>query len=90
MFMYSDFFFSAEVGGLVYHLQTSFILDLAVTSQTQLCLSNYQCGPLGGFKFICRDNVMTFTKDSFNNAILLRWRLWWRSYTEIDGASRCV
>lgn len=36
------------VGGPVYHLQTSIIVDLAVTSQTQLCLSHNQCGPLWG------------------------------------------
>lgn len=36
----------AEVGGPVYHLQTSITVDLAVTLRTQLCLAHYQCGPL--------------------------------------------
>lgn len=66
MLIHSEFFFFfAEVGGPVYHLQTSIILDLALTSQTQLCLSNYQCGLVRGLKFICRDNVMTFRNKPF-------------------------
>lgn len=39
-------FCSRPVGGQFYHLQTSIIVDLAVTSRAQLCLSHNQCGPL--------------------------------------------